>query len=323
MKREMMISSCCGLAAMLAVPAIACADAASVPDWTYDAITSLADAGYVTLPDGGVQGLSREQMAALTARALKRMDDVNNLQTAQTGTDAVSLTREYTAVTRLSVQDEMQERALKDWVSQLQGEYKTAFNAVKSDMRESARYSGQTGDAAQQRLRHRQNSEALDKAAVQLANAEAQLKRHEVMMQQTQSRKQALEQQMVSARLPVEGGSSADADVSYADTANEDVFYADEGSAAGSLAATDDALLRTAGNLRVEFASELADMGYFDDVAAQSQAVAQTTPPQAPPIKRLRIDGEVRADYGHNTGPESIGNRGRLRLRGSLSSVVV
>ncbi len=87
MKREMMISSCCGLAAMLAVPAIACADAASVPDWTYDAITSLADAGYVTLPDGGVQGLSREQMAALTARALKRMDDVNNLQTAQTGTD--------------------------------------------------------------------------------------------------------------------------------------------------------------------------------------------------------------------------------------------
>ena len=314
MKQRVVISSCCGLAAILAVPAVVCTAAAAVPDWAYDAITSLANAGYVTLPDGGAQGLSREQMAALTARALKQMDDTNNLQTAQAGTEAVSLTREYTAVSRLMVQDEMQERTLKDWISQLQGQYKSAFNAVKSDMRESARYSGQTGDAAQQRLRHRQNSEALDKVTLQLANAEAQLKRHEIMMQQTQARKQALEQSMVSARLPVEGAVPSEETPYAADS--EDVSYADEGTASSSPAPmTDDAVLRAAGDLRVEFASELADMGYFDDVAAQSQAVAGTTPPQGPPAKRLRIDGEVRADYGHNTGPESIGNRGRLRLR--------
>src|SRR5574344_283127 len=119
MKQRVVISSCCGLAAILAVPAVVCTAAAAVPDWAYDAITSLANAGYVTLPDGGAQGLSREQMAALTARVLKQMDDTNNLQTAQAGTEAVSLTREYTAVTRLMVQDEMQERTLKDWISRL------------------------------------------------------------------------------------------------------------------------------------------------------------------------------------------------------------
>jgi len=338
MNYAMTVFSGCGLAALLVVPAVICTAEGSVPDWAYDVMNGLAEAGYVVLPGNGAQGLSRQQMAMLTAQALKRMDDANNLQA---GNQAVALTREYTAITRLSVQDEMQERMLKEWIARLESEYKTAFNAVKSDMQESARYSGQTGDAGQRRLQYRQNSEALDKAAVDLANAEAQLKRHQIMMQQTQARKAAIEQSMVTARLPVEASdqpaaadNEASADDAAADgtdagtepaAADDDAAAADTGDA-GAADGTDtgtgtvqpassEELLRSVGDLRVEFAAELADMGYFDDVAAQSQVVAQTTPKQSPPAKRLRVDGEVRADYGRNSGPQSIGNRGRLRLR--------
>ena len=109
MSYAMTVFSGCGLAALLVVPAVICTAEGSVPDWAYDAMNGLAEAGYVVLPENGAQGLSRQQMAMLTAQALKRMDDANNLQA---GTQAVALTREYTAITRLSVQEEMQERML-------------------------------------------------------------------------------------------------------------------------------------------------------------------------------------------------------------------
>ena len=65
---------------------------------------------------------------------------------------------------------------------------------------------------------------------------------------------------------------------------------------------------------RVQYAGELDELGYFDREAAKEQSMVQT---QAIPMpeKQFRLDGEVRVDYGANHGEETIGDRGRARVR--------
>lgn len=65
---------------------------------------------------------------------------------------------------------------------------------------------------------------------------------------------------------------------------------------------------------RAQFAGELSDIGYFDMESAKDQSASDT---QARGVsdKRFKIDGEARLDYGFNHGKETIGDRGRARLR--------
>lgn len=68
------------------------------------------------------------------------------------------------------------------------------------------------------------------------------------------------------------------------------------------------------GLLRAEEAESLDAQGYFDDEASLDQAMIPTEPVK-PAIKKVRIDGEARIDYGSHHSEEAIGDRLRARLR--------
>lgn len=65
---------------------------------------------------------------------------------------------------------------------------------------------------------------------------------------------------------------------------------------------------------RVEYADELADIGYFDRESSRMQASTEVKPPKIPE-QRFKIDGEARVDYGAHSGYKSIGDRSHARVR--------
>ena len=65
---------------------------------------------------------------------------------------------------------------------------------------------------------------------------------------------------------------------------------------------------------RVEYADELSAIGYFDRESSYMQASTEVKAPK-PPVKRFKIDGEARVDYGAHSGYKSISDKSRARVR--------
>ena len=256
-----------------------------VPDWSYDALIHLAEAGYVTLP-GDVHSLSREDLAALTAQALKAMDDRMS-----------PLAQEYGRVTRWAAMDQVQMKLYQEKEKQVDREYQEAFASLQSAALKLAHHA-QQGDNVVDRMQKLQkeeqaNSVRLENAGRDKAIVQTQIKRYKLRLDGWEAKKVQILQQMSSNTENAEQGMSGD----------------------GNLSSSDDVQLNNeAAQLRTEFANELSHMGYFDDENSQNQAQVQL-PPQVIPDKRFHLDGELRLDSGHHTGEEGIGDRTRLRLR--------
>lgn len=65
---------------------------------------------------------------------------------------------------------------------------------------------------------------------------------------------------------------------------------------------------------RVEYADELSAIGYFDRESSYMQASTEVKAPK-PPVKRFKIDGEARVDYGAHSGYKSSSDKSRARVR--------
>lgn len=250
---------------------VAAADA-GVPAWAYEAIGELASDGYVNLPGGELHGLTRQQMAVYTAKALKQMDN-NNYSDKTT-----HLSQSYAAVTRLSIQDELQNKLLTRQLTQLQADYQHALTAIKVNAEKSARLS-MMGNADIVGLRALQDEERANEAKLaatigKIAAAKAKLAQYPIAQEQLQAKQTEVEQQLTVA-------------------ANSPVAPSHGGDVANVM------------KLRAEFAPELMNMGYFDDEMAQHDAemppVVKKVLPPGTSDKRLKIDGEIRVDTRHNS----------------------
>lgn len=273
--------SFCVMATAASMPGAVLADSA-VPEWAYADMAELVNAGYAPVPATDVRSLSRGDMAMMTARILKRLDDGK----AQSEAGPSDLTKTYGLTTRLMASDEVQCSLLEQRVKQLQREYKTAVSKMKSNMTLLARYSAAQIDnerMKQLKVTTDESSQKVESLSGELALAQGRLNRRRIMMQAWQDKRNSLEGQIENA-------------VGMNPNVEEDH------------------LAQMAGRLRAEFAPELSAAGYFDDETAQEQAAVQL--PMKPPIdKKLHVDGELRFDYGHNTGSEGIGDRARIRAR--------
>lgn len=276
MKAAMAIS-CFSIALCMTLPAAAAGR--SVPDWTYDAMKDLASTGCAVLPDKDIQALSRPEMAMLTAKILKRLDD---------GTPK-DLQSEYALLARLGAKDEIEYKLLQEKTVRIEAQYKATFDRMKGIMEKIARISAQGNGRDLEKMKALKAQETelaakLEGVAAELAIAKVKLPRRKMMLDKWQEKKDLIIQKL---------------SVSVDD---DPAAYAAERE------------VEAAARLRVEFAPELMAMGYFDDEAAQQQAEIQVSL-KTVRSDRLHVDGEARLDYGRNTGAESIGDRARMRLR--------
>lgn len=79
----------------------------------------------------------------------------------------------------------------------------------------------------------------------------------------------------------------------------------------------DDKYIRAAGRLRAKLGTELQELGYFEDEAAQAQARNQEAwESSVKEVRRFNLNGELRLDYKNDNG--DVSNDKRLRLRNRL-----
>lgn len=250
---------------------VAAADA-GVPAWAYETIGELASDGYVNLPAGGLQGLTRQQMAGYTAKVLKELENRNYSD------KTAHLSQSYAAVTRLSIQDDLQNKLLTRQLTQLQSDYQHALTAIKANAEKSARLSMRgSGDIVG--IKMLQNEERANEAKLastigKIAAVKAKLAQYPIAQEQLQAKQNEVEQQLtIAANSPAVSSPNGD--------------------------------VQAAMKLRAEFAPELLDMGYFDDELAQRDAemppVVKKVLPPGTSDKRFKIDGEIRVDTRHNS----------------------
>ena len=317
--RNRIAVSCCALAMAAVLPSsVCCAAEKPVPDWVYTTLESMAADGYVTLPEGGLDSLSREELAQLAAQALKSMDHHVG-EPGPSGADAGAMGTEYGNLLRLSVADEAQCQLLEEQVRSLNREYKSAHADLKRDMVLLSRQSGREMKASKiqaMEIQQKLDASRLEVVANQRTVARAKLRHRMALAEQSKARLEAMEQTVI------DGGEAADVSEAAESASNDNSAYTAPYEEAGEVlpipnASTDgmrSVSADDAGRLRAEFSGELGSMGYFDDENAQQQAVIERKPDHTQ-TPRLHLDGEVRLDHGMNSGSKLVDDRTRLRLR--------
>lgn len=254
--------------------------AIDVPEWSYGAISALAKDGYVQLKGADIHSLSRQQMAGLTIQAMKYMEHSSDMPGKSS-----EVANHVAAYAQLSGQDAAQFQMLKDKEIQLSARYAHLLSSIKSNSEKLTYGSMQSSDnlALLRSINAKQIQDETELAdvAVRLRSVRTKLIQYQYIMDAWKDKEASLMMQTVSQAKVI------------------------------SQAAPTDPAMQTVAKLRVEFAPELASAGYYDDQAAVNVAVIQTPPKPVDLDKRLKIDGEVRYDFRHNSSDriEATGKR--------------
>ncbi len=109
---------------------------AMAPEWAYDAVMRLGAEGVVELPASGCRSFSREQLAAVVSRALKR------IEATQTG----SLVDEYGRISLVCMMDEVQWKVSKEQEEYALKRYKQALDWARKSAERLTHYSVKGSD---------------------------------------------------------------------------------------------------------------------------------------------------------------------------------
>ncbi|MBR4696796.1 MAG: hypothetical protein IKO94_12035, partial [Selenomonadaceae bacterium] len=109
---------------------------AMAPEWAYDAVMRLGAEGVVELPASGCRSFSREQLAAVVSRALKRIEAM------QTG----SIVDEYGRISLVCMMDEVQWKVSKEQEEYALKRYKQALDWARKNTERLTHYSAKRLD---------------------------------------------------------------------------------------------------------------------------------------------------------------------------------
>ena len=294
-------------------PVTVFAESAAVPAWAYESLQQLVDEGYADMPSKDIHSCSREELAQLTAQALKNIDKI------QQGT----LADEYGRVTRLALNDEVQLKFSREQERSARSIYQSSDTQARRDTELLVRRSMQgvnrleVMDPLKQKATGSQGQ--LERAARNYAQARTRTIRWERAYTRILERQQNIYGAMTGMQTDTVVQKKTNGlmnDVAgqkaVAASALMTGYDVSKSAAQPSLVSTD--AQSRADQLRAEFLNELTTNGYTDDEAAERQLYSNE------PVKdisspRLKIDGEVRLDSGHSTSEEGLGNRTRIRAR--------
>jgi hypothetical protein len=289
------------------------AESTVVPTWAYEALQQLVDEGYADMPTKDIRNCSREELALLTAQALKNIDKI------QQGT----LADEYGRVSRLALNDEVQLKFSREQERTARNIYQSSDSQARRDTELLVRRSMQGVNRLEVMAPLKEKATAsqgqLERAARNYAQARSRTIRWERAYTKILERQQNIYGAMTGMQTDTVVQKKTKGLMN--DIAGQKALAASalmtgydvSKSAAQTTLVPGDAQSR-ADQLRAEFLNELTTNGYTDDEAAESQLYSNE------PVKditspRLKVDGEVRADSGHSTSTEGIGSRTRIRAR--------
>ena len=159
---------------------------AMVPEWAYDAVTRLGAEGIVELPASGCRSFSREQMAAVVSRALKRIE----------ATQADSIVDEYGRISLVCMMDEVQWKISKEQEEYARKRYKQALDWAGKSAERLTHYSVKGSERMEILRPSLELAEAKQKelqaAAQDYIQAKERTQWRYTMLQQDRARQEAL-----------------------------------------------------------------------------------------------------------------------------------
>ncbi len=159
---------------------------AMVPEWAYDAVMRLGAEGIVELPSSGCRSFSREQLAAVVSKALKRIE----------ATQADSIVDEYGRISLVCMMDEVQWKISKEQEEYALKRYKQALDWAGKSAQRLTHYSVK-GSERMEILRPslelaKTKQEELQTAAQDYIQAKERTQWRYTMLQQDRARQEAL-----------------------------------------------------------------------------------------------------------------------------------
>jgi hypothetical protein len=283
------------------------AAADNVPAWSKQEALALAEQGLAVIPDGGVDQMSREDMARLTANALA-------MSRSGGQTDIMrQLAEEYTTISRMAAQDEAMLHILENQYKEAESQYKEILSRIERNEKNQVYVALQGGDGGREShllAEEKQNEKDLSSAVSRMAGLKARIEPGKARMASWESRKQTILDEMAGLADSHAGSMAAAAGRDAAQS-----VYSHTGSNGLPVSSP---LYR----MQVEYAPELEKMGFFDEEKAQDMAVLY--PPERPVDtgKRFKVDGEVRLDGRDNSNHHTLRSDGvskypddRMRFR--------